>query len=85
MPSHLDGNALAGPLSEVFASDMTASRGRCANCGDVSVLAQALVYPTETGTVAKCAACGSVLLTLVAEDDRMWVSLSGLSAFEVPR
>ena len=30
---HLDGNALAGPLGEIFAVDVTAAVGRCASCG----------------------------------------------------
>jgi hypothetical protein len=83
MPSHVDGNALAGPLSEIFAVDLTGSRGRCAHCGDVAVIAQSMVYATSTGTVATCSACGGVLLTIVEDGDRTWVSLTGLSAFEI--
>ncbi|QBJ89072.1 hypothetical protein D0Z67_01195 [Streptomyces seoulensis] len=29
----LDGNALAGPLSELFAVDLTVATRRCAHCG----------------------------------------------------
>ncbi len=28
-----DGNALAGPLSEIFTLDVTAAQGTCAACG----------------------------------------------------
>ncbi|MDQ1572918.1 MAG: hypothetical protein QOH44_477, partial [Actinomycetota bacterium] len=44
MMSHLDGNAIAGPLSEIFGADMTMASGRCGGCGDVSPLAMAMVY-----------------------------------------
>ncbi|MDU0287802.1 DUF6510 family protein [Saccharothrix longispora] len=30
----MDGNALAGPLAEVFAVDLTAARARCGSCGE---------------------------------------------------
>ncbi len=43
--NHVDGNALAGPLSEVFRDDVTMALGRCTSCGDVSVLAEALEIP----------------------------------------
>jgi len=45
--NHVDGNALAGPLSEVFRDDITTALGRCTSCGDVSVLAEALVSPVS--------------------------------------
>ena len=31
--THLDGNALAGQLSDLFAFDITEAVGRCTNCG----------------------------------------------------
>ena len=34
-----DGNALAGPLSEVFAVEVTTAVGRCRGCGTSSQLA----------------------------------------------
>jgi hypothetical protein len=37
------------------------------------------------GTVARCAGCDTVLLTLVESDDRVWLSTPGLAALEVPR
>ncbi|WP_333937949.1 DUF6510 family protein [Streptomyces sp. HUAS 31] len=33
LTGYVDGNALAGPLSEVFAVDVTPATSRCANCG----------------------------------------------------
>ena len=82
---HLDGNALAGQLADLFAFDATVATTRCAGCGTVSVLATAMVYMDAMGTVARCAGCDTVLLTLVESDDRVWLSTPGLAALEVPR
>lgn len=81
--SHLDGNALAGALSEVFQGDVTAAAGRCAGCGTVSVLAEAMVYPDAPGLVARCASCDHVLATIVRAGDRVFLSLAGLSTIEL--
>ena len=81
--THVDGNALAGPLSELFRDDMTTALGRCAHCGDVSVLAESLVYDAAPGWCARCHVCGDVLLTFVRADDRLRIDLRGLTAVEV--
>ena len=83
MTEHLDGNVLAGPLSELFRDDMTTATGRCAHCGDVSVLAEALVYDAAPGWCVRCHACGDVLMTLVWADDRLRIDLRGVTALEV--
>lgn len=83
MTSHVDGNMLAGPLSEVFRDDMTTATGRCASCGDVSVLAMALVYDAAPGWCVRCHVCGDTLLTLVRTDERLRIDLRGITALEV--
>jgi hypothetical protein len=83
MTEHLDGNVLAGPLSELFRDDMTTATGRCANCGDVSVLAQALVYDAAPGWCVRCHTCGGVLMVLVWAGDRLRIDMRGVSALEV--
>ncbi len=83
MTGHLDGNVLAGPLSEVFRDDMTTASARCVGCGDVSVLAEAMVYDAAPGWAVRCHACGDVLLTLVRVADRLRIDLRGISALEV--
>ncbi len=82
---HLDGNALAGPLSELFAFDLTTAIGRCLNCGSSGMIGAAMVYQAGLGTVARCPQCGAVLATVVESDDRIWLSLSGVSALEVEK
>jgi Family of unknown function (DUF6510) len=40
-----DGNALAGPLREIFAVDVTAAVGQCVSCGLIGPIAILRVYP----------------------------------------
>ena len=82
---HVDGNALAGPLSELFRFDLTTTSGQCRHCGDVSVLARAMVYLDPSGYVVRCCSCDGVLLTVVVTDKRTWLDLSGVAGLQIPR
>jgi hypothetical protein len=81
--THLDGNVLAGPLSELFAADMTAAVGRCLGCGDEAALACARVYPDDMGYVVRCRACGDVLMTLVRGPGDVRVEMRGIAVLRV--
>jgi hypothetical protein len=83
--AHLDGNALAGRLADLFAFDPTIASMRCRNCGAVSMLATAMVYLDAMGAVARCVHCDDVLLTLVENGDRVWIGFAGVTAIEVRR
>jgi len=61
----VDGNAIAGPLLEHFGTDMTATTGSCTHCGATAQVAELRVYARAPGTVARCPACGSVVMVLV--------------------
>ncbi|PRZ09441.1 hypothetical protein BCE75_102154 [Isoptericola sp. CG 20/1183] len=75
----LDGNVLAGPLAGVWALDVTVATGRCAGCGDVAVLAGAVVFAHPMGRVARCRACGQVLMVVVERPDGVQVAARGLA------
>ena len=79
-----DGNAIAGPLREIFAVELTAAVGRCAGCGRVGAVAEARVYLDAPGAVARCPGCDAVLLRLVRGPDRAWLDLRGLVNLEIP-
>jgi uncharacterized Zn finger protein len=85
MSTALDGNALAGALSELFTFDVTSAAGKCVSCGEVHAIAQTLVFGSAPGLTARCPACGQVVLRLVRSPDRAWLDLRGLSSLEVPR
>jgi Family of unknown function (DUF6510) len=82
-PSHLDGNAAAGELRDVFAVDVTAAGGRCATCGRTTVLADVRLYVHAPGLVARCRGCDEVLFRLVRAPGRAWLDLRGLSYLEL--
>jgi hypothetical protein len=63
--NYLDGNAAAGELSRIFAIDVTAAQGKCAHCGTTKRFAEAQVYMTAPGLVARCVVCEHVLLRAV--------------------
>ena len=78
MGAHVDGNALAGVLSEVFRFEPTTARGRCAACGNVAVLAEGMVYGGEQGLVLRCHTCDGVLLVAVPEGGVIRLQLRGI-------
>ncbi|MDG4766341.1 DUF6510 family protein [Solwaraspora sp. WMMD406] len=80
---HLDGNALAGPLTEIFAVDVTTAVGRCAGCGRAGPLAALMVYPNAPGLVARCPHCAGVLLRLVRGPDEVWLDLHGAVSLRI--
>ncbi|HEU4424530.1 MAG TPA: DUF6510 family protein [Pilimelia sp.] len=80
----VDGNALAGPLREIFAVDVTAATGRCAGCGHAGAVATLRVYLRAPGLVARCPACHAVVLRLVRGPDRAWLDLRGAVNLEIP-
>ncbi|NUR93973.1 MAG: hypothetical protein HOV67_01805 [Kribbellaceae bacterium] len=82
--SHLDGNAAAGALSELFAVDLTAAIGQCNGCGQTNVFAESHVYVNAPGTVARCNSCDAVLLRVVTTPNDTYLDLRGLTYLRVP-
>jgi hypothetical protein len=75
----LDGNAIAGQLFEVFGAELTPVIGICATCGFAGHVAEFAVYLRAPGTVARCRACGSVLMVLVTIRGVNCVDLGGVA------
>jgi hypothetical protein len=82
--AYKDGNALAGPLREIFAVDVTAAAGQCANCGLAGPIASLRVYGPEPGLVARCPGCDEVVLRLVRSPDAAWLDLRGTVHLRIP-
>ncbi len=80
---YVDGNALAGPLRELFAVDMTGASGVCANCGHSGPVATMRVWQHAPGLVARCSSCDEVVFRLVRGPDRMWLDLRGTMRLEI--
>jgi hypothetical protein len=84
MTEFFDGNALAGPLREIFAMEVTAATGRCASCGRMNAIATLRVYDHAPGIVARCPGCDAVVLRLVRAPGRAWLDLRGMVSLEIP-
>lgn len=82
MPSHLDGNALAGPLADLFAVDPTTAWRLCPGCATPAMLGQLHVYGPEPGMTGRCPGCGDIALRLVPQPGHLWLQLgTGAGAF----
>jgi hypothetical protein len=79
-----DGNALAGPLQDVFSPDVTAAVGRCADCGWAGTMAGLRVFDHAPGIVARCPSCEQVILRTVRGPGRAWIDLRGLTYLQLP-
>lgn len=81
----VDGNAAAGDLLEVFATDMTAALVTCGGCGATARLARARAYGRAPGLVLRCAGCSHVLVRIVRTPRDVVVDLAGLRSIRVAR
>jgi hypothetical protein len=80
----LDGNAIAGPLAEVFGRDVTLAVMTCSGCHESAVIARAMVYLTAMGSVARCPYCDRALMVLgPGPDARIRFSMPGVSSLEL--
>lgn len=65
----VDGNALAGLLSELFDGDVTMLEGVCGGCGSRAPLADAVVEIDEAGAIVRCRGCTHTLATVLRDGD----------------
>jgi predicted RNA-binding Zn-ribbon protein involved in translation (DUF1610 family) len=79
----LDGNALAGLLSEMLSVEATTVRARCASCGADGVLAETDVYVQCPGTVVRCRSCSSVLMRFVHIRGHLMADLHGIGRLTI--
>jgi uncharacterized protein DUF6510 len=76
----LDGNAIAGTMTEVFGADMTLTVAACASCGAAGMLAETAVYLRAPGVVVRCRRCDGVLLVVVERDGLFCVDMQGVAS-----
>ena len=81
---HLDGNALAGPLSIVFAADLTVATAECAGCGRTDQVAALRVFGAPMGLVARCAGCDHVMLSYTELPAGRTLQMHGMATLHLP-
>jgi Family of unknown function (DUF6510) len=79
-----DGNALAGPLRELFTTDLTTATIRCVNCTRTGAVATLRVYTHAPGFVARCPGCEEVVLRMTRAPDGAWLDLRGTVSLHIP-
>jgi len=82
---HLDGNAAAGLLAEVFTVEATTAVVTCAGCGASGPLGAAVAYVSDIGTVVRCGTCEEVLIRGAEIRDRVVLDMRGAAAITLDR
>lgn len=78
----LDGNAVAGLLQEVFAAEITTAIFTCNTCGAAEAVGATHLY-RGAGTVLCCLHCDNILVKIVEDNRRLWISFPGVRSLEV--
>jgi hypothetical protein len=78
---HLDGNAAAGVLAEVFGGEMTDVMETCVHCGSAAPIGAARAYTGGPGTVLRCPHCEDILMS-IAWTGRYTVDAMGIARIE---
>jgi hypothetical protein len=73
----LDGNAAAGCLQEVFASEITTAEIQCEACGSVRPVGSSRLYATPMGNVLRCTCCDNILMRAVRTPHGFWLEMTG--------
>jgi Family of unknown function (DUF6510) len=79
----LDGNALGGPLVELFAADLTAATVACAHCGDEALLATHQVYADAPALVVRCPSCAGVVMRCASDRRGIRFEMTGVRLLSV--
>jgi hypothetical protein len=74
---HVDGNAAAGMLSEIFAKDLSAGQAKCAGCGTTRPIGTLHVYSHGMGMVVRCPGCDGVVMRLAKTPTHIWLDARG--------
>jgi Family of unknown function (DUF6510) len=79
----LDGNAVAGVLSGLFAKEPTMVELVCASCGAGGTVGAVHVYAQGPGAVLRCPACSAMLMRVAEIRGKLVADLRGISRLEL--
>jgi hypothetical protein len=80
----LDGNALAGLLQELFATELTDAPHGCRSCGAVRAIGAHRLY-RGAGLVLRCPVCSDIALVVATAPNGRVVHLAGTWRMEISR
>lgn len=80
----LDGNALTGPLLELFALDLVPALSTCAHCGATAPLAAHDLFTDAPALVLRCRDCTGVVLRYGTAGGRVRLDMSGCRLLVLP-
>jgi hypothetical protein len=83
--AHVDGNAMGGPLMDLFGREMTDANSCCDGCGAVHPLGALIVYDRAPGKVMRCPACGGVMLVAAERPSGLRFNFVSVRWVEAPR
>lgn len=83
IPRHLDGNAAAGAMAQVFGTDITDAMGTCRLCGHRAAMGQTRAYLDGPGVVLRCPECETVLMRWASGPSAVWVEMPGMRSLEI--
>jgi hypothetical protein len=84
-PLMVDGNAVAGDMTELFGFEMTAALHRCVHCGNVGAMGTLLAWTQGPGVILRWCICHEVVARIVRTPSRTLIDVGGAAYLEVPR
>jgi hypothetical protein len=82
--AHVDGNAAAGQLAEIFAFDVTTAHAVCGGCGADLPVGRLTAYGLEMGAILRCPGCDTAMMRVSRVRSGYWLDLRGISVLRVP-
>lgn len=83
-PDALDGNVVGGLLAARFGLDLTASEGRCGQCGTSSAIGALRAY-LGPEWLLRCPACSAVVIRIATRGDVTTVDVVALVGSAIPQ
>jgi hypothetical protein len=81
----LDGNGVAGMLTEIFSAEMTAAPTECAACGKDSAMGELLAFTQAPGVILRCPACEAAMVRVVRTNQFTYLDARGAVYLRIAR
>src|SRR5687768_2602383 len=82
--THLDGNAAAGILRDVFSREMTTALASCRGCGKQGALGALLEFGPPMGIILRCPTCDTAVIRIVRTPALLRIDFSGIQLLAIP-